>query len=659
MGLSQVRAYSIFHIKSVDEDARILEGIASTPEVDRAGDIVEPEGAQFSLPLPLLWQHRSDQPIGHVTHAKVTKDGIHIRAQIAKGVLPRIDEAWQLVKSGLVRGLSIGFKAIETAQIEQSFGIRFLKWEWLELSAVTIPANSGAAITTIKQLQAFDVAPPAASGVVVRLDSPSGVPGSMKARSSMKTIQEQIKEFEASRETKRARMAELMAKSAETGETLDAAQSEEYDTLKGEIEAINKHVARLNDLEEVNKATAKPVVVTTPENASAARDTAQPVIRVSQNLPPGYEFARMVLCKVASFMALQRGEPIPAVQFAKDRYPDNPRIQQYLMHKTAVAGGTTTDSVWAAPLLATAQTLESEFLEYLRPQTIVGKFGTGGIPSLRRVPFNVRIQSQSTAGSASWVGEGKPKPLTKFEYADTTLLFTKIAAIAVITEELARFSSPGAEGLVRDALADAVIAKMDTDFIDPAVSASSGVRPASITNGVTALSSAGTSADNARTDVQNLLETFVLANVNPSGVVLIMPNTLALALSNMFTTLAQPQFPGLNLNGGTLLGIPVITSQYAANQSSYGNMVIAVNTRDVALADDGRVNVDASREASIQMDDAPTQDATDGTGQTSVSMWQTNSIALRAEREIHWKKLRSSAVAFMDDVNWGSIGSPV
>jgi hypothetical protein len=34
------------------------------------------------------------------------------------------------------------------------------------------------------------------------------------------------------------------------------------------------------------------------------------------------------------------------------------------------------------------------FIEFLRPRTIVGKFGTGGVPSLRRVPFNVRVSGQ-------------------------------------------------------------------------------------------------------------------------------------------------------------------------------------------------------------------------------------------------------------------------
>jgi HK97 family phage major capsid protein len=257
------------------------------------------------------------------------------------------------------------------------------------------------------------------------------------------------------------------------------------------------------------------------------------------------------------------------------------------------------------------------------------------------------------------VGQGKPKAVTKFGYTDVTLTFMKVAAITVITEELARFSVPNAETLVRDQLAEVVIARMDSDFIDPAISETSNVRPASITNGLTAQTSAGTSAANVLTDIQNLIEPFILAKVPIMNVVLIMPETLAHVLSLMQNSLGQREFPEMSVSGGRLRGFPVITSQYAANESSYGNLVIAVNARDIALADDGQVTVDASREASIQMDDTPTNDASTGTGQSLVSMFQTNSIALRAERVVTWKKLRDNAVVYMDDVNWGSIGSPV
>jgi HK97 family phage prohead protease len=177
------RAYSLFEVKSFDDDKREIEGIATTPTPDRMGDIVEPKGAEFKLPLPLLWQHNSAQPIGSVTHAKVTNDGITIKARLAKidepGTLKdRLDEAWQSLKHGLVRGLSIGFAPLESAQIKDTFSFRFTSWEWLELSAVTIPANSEASISIVKSIDTEQRAAsgPRAGGFVRLIQSP-GVSG--------------------------------------------------------------------------------------------------------------------------------------------------------------------------------------------------------------------------------------------------------------------------------------------------------------------------------------------------------------------------------------------------------------------------------------------------------------------------------------------------
>jgi HK97 family phage prohead protease len=151
------RAYSLLDIKSIDEESRVMEGIASTPTTDRMNDIVEPMGAEFELPLPLLWQHDAHQPIGHVTAAKPNKNGIPVTFKILKVDEPgklkdRLDEAWQSIKHKLVRGLSIGFAPIEYAYIKETYGIHFTKWNWLELSAVTIPANAEATILSIKTI---------------------------------------------------------------------------------------------------------------------------------------------------------------------------------------------------------------------------------------------------------------------------------------------------------------------------------------------------------------------------------------------------------------------------------------------------------------------------------------------------------------------------
>lgn len=173
------RAYSIFTTKALDEETRTITGIATTPTPDRAGDIVEPKGATFKLPIPLLWHHNSQAPIGQVTAARVGKDGIEVTATLAKtdvaGTLKdRLDEAWQSLKIGLVRGLSIGFHPLEHAQIEDSYGYHFLKWEWVELSAVTVPANAEASIQTIKRYDDDRAAFGRRSGVIVTLDRDKG-----------------------------------------------------------------------------------------------------------------------------------------------------------------------------------------------------------------------------------------------------------------------------------------------------------------------------------------------------------------------------------------------------------------------------------------------------------------------------------------------------
>lgn len=179
------RAYSVVELKAVDETKRELTGIASTPTPDRYQDIVEPKGAAYQLPMPLLWQHDAYTPVGNVIKAKTSNAGIEVVMRIAQtdepGILKdELDKAWQSVKLGLVRGLSIGFTAKEYNRIADTGGIHFLSWDWLELSLVTIPANAEAALTGIKSLservayiKRLDREQRAASGSIIK--SPVGL----------------------------------------------------------------------------------------------------------------------------------------------------------------------------------------------------------------------------------------------------------------------------------------------------------------------------------------------------------------------------------------------------------------------------------------------------------------------------------------------------
>ncbi|MBD8065639.1 HK97 family phage prohead protease [Devosia sp. PTR5] len=150
------RAYSLLTVKAVDEEARTIEGWATTPSVDRVGDIIEPLGVKFKNPSPLLWMHRHDQPVGTVNFQRPTKEGVKFTAQLPKvtdaGTFrDRVDEAWHSVRAGVVRAVSIGFRALDGAvEALPGGGARFKRVEVLELSLVSVPANQDATITAVK-----------------------------------------------------------------------------------------------------------------------------------------------------------------------------------------------------------------------------------------------------------------------------------------------------------------------------------------------------------------------------------------------------------------------------------------------------------------------------------------------------------------------------
>lgn len=154
--MNTMRAYSAFEVKALDNARRTFRGWATTPAVDRVNDVINPMGATFKNPLPLLHQHRHDEPIGLARFDNPTPKGIEFEAEIpvveeAGPLKDRVDTAWGEIKHGLVRGVSIGFRPIKYAYKEDG-GIEFQEIEIYELSSVSIPANATAIISAVKSM---------------------------------------------------------------------------------------------------------------------------------------------------------------------------------------------------------------------------------------------------------------------------------------------------------------------------------------------------------------------------------------------------------------------------------------------------------------------------------------------------------------------------
>jgi HK97 family phage major capsid protein/HK97 family phage prohead protease len=642
--------YSVLTVKAVEEDQRIIRGVATTPNPDRVGDIVEPLGVQFKNPMPLLHQHDHDKPVGTVTFDRPTKDGITFEARLpiieqAGPLRDRVETAWGEIKAGLVRAVSIGFRALEYSFLDEG-GVRFNKSEVLELSLVSVPANADAVISTIKSIDAPLLAAtgkePKATDRPVRPGAAGKSIKSVNLRpkegTTMKTIAEQIAALEASRQAKSARMAEVMQKSIDEGRSTDQAEQEEFDTLEQEVGAIDGDLKRLRALEKAQALSAKPVVhnqIKSSEDGTAARSG---IVLKSPAPEKGIRFARYARC-----LGLARKGGRDLMSVVEEQYGTRDPDLVGVVKAAVSAVNTTTD----AALIGNEGGF-ADFVEFLRPMTIVGRFGNGGIPGVRRVPFRVPLIRQTGGSVGYWVGEGAPKPLTKPAWGRTELSPLKAANIAVATMEALRDSSPSAETLLRDDLAAAIAAAIDTAFIDPTNAGSAGVKPASITNGLTAIQSTGNDAAAIREDVRLAMAAFIAASNALSSGVWIMSATTALALSMMRTALDQPEFPGINMNGGTFFGLPVIVSEYI------GDYVVLANATDIWFADDGGVAVDMSTEASLQMMDNPTVNSVTPTATDLVSMFQTNSVAFRAERTINWARRRDTGVALISGVAWGT-----
>lgn len=150
------KAWSLLEVKEVSDEQRIIRGFATTPTVDRVGDIVEPKG-MYALGKPKLHlYHSHNLPVGTVEFGQPTDKGIPFVAHIPdvkeEGTIrERVNEAWHSVKYKLLDAVSIGFSPDPAhTEVMKTGGLRFKRWEMLELSLVGVPANPDAVITAFK-----------------------------------------------------------------------------------------------------------------------------------------------------------------------------------------------------------------------------------------------------------------------------------------------------------------------------------------------------------------------------------------------------------------------------------------------------------------------------------------------------------------------------
>jgi HK97 family phage prohead protease len=135
------------------EEKGIFTGYASVFGVlDSYGDIVDAGAFTKTLknnnPVPMLWNHSVDEPIG-VVHLKKDHTGLKAEGHLNLDV-PRAQSVRSLMKQGAVKGLSIGYQTVKE-DTDKELNARVLKEIKLwEVSPVVFQACPGALVSDVK-----------------------------------------------------------------------------------------------------------------------------------------------------------------------------------------------------------------------------------------------------------------------------------------------------------------------------------------------------------------------------------------------------------------------------------------------------------------------------------------------------------------------------
>lgn len=279
-----------------------------------------------------------------------------------------------------------------------------------------------------------------------------------------------------------------------------------------------------------------------------------------------------------------------------------------LERKASVPPGGVDDPSWAGALALPGPSIDI-ITSAVRRQSVPVRAG------FRLVPFDTAAPVQ--IGGRAKFAWGRPKPVSRVDLDVLRLPMGFLAAIPVFTDELVKLATPGSEAAMQDIFIAELVMAQDADLLDPAVTLIAGIRPASLTHGLTPIAP-GTSLND---DVAAVLSALYTSRPGSAKPTLIMSPVTAGKLA------ATGAHPALGVDGGRAFGVPVVTTVGAANQ------VVAVDAAAVAHADGGVV-LDVSREAALQMDDAPM--APDA-ATVYTSLWQMGLAAFKLERTLWWQ----------------------
>jgi HK97 family phage prohead protease/HK97 family phage major capsid protein len=637
-----------------------LEFVLSDATPDRMGDVIEADGwtlNNFKRNPIALFNHNPNFPIGKWINLRNADGKLSSHLQLAKrGTSERIDEIISLVEQDILRAVSVGFLPIKSEPLTKGGGVRFRQTELVECSLVSIPANPNA----LAVARSLNISPSTAAMVFAeqgnrdRSGERRGFNGGQAENPPVRknrTMSPLTKRIEDTQQ----RLVRLRDELTAHLENVD--DENVTDTDLATTQEFNKKIADQEaSLTALMESELK--LKTATNDGEGGGGTRTIITRNGERRP-----FNLAPKKIDPIEFLVRAGTVRALARSLNLSVDDARIKAYgddettkmvcdLTLKAATAPAMTTVTGWAAELV---QQINAGIMESLMPAAVYPSLSALGLRLTfgRNGRISVPTRSATPTIAGSFVGEGAPIPVRQAAFTAQLMTPKKMAVITTWTREMDEHSVPAIEGLLRNAIQEDTAISIDSILLD--ANPATAIRPAGLRNGVTGLVPTAGGGFNALVGDLKALSGAILTatNGNVRNLVYIMNPQQALSIA--FT---QPAVPGglfpfaAEINNGRLNGQPVIKSGTVPLGT-----VICMDAADYVSVTGDTPRFEISDQATLHMEDtAPAHIGTAGTpavvSAPVVSMFQTDSMALRLILPMNWAVRRAGTVAWVAGVTW-------
>nr|WP_062372477.1 phage major capsid protein [Rhizobium altiplani] len=336
-------------------------------------------------------------------------------------------------------------------------------------------------------------------------------------------------------------------------------------------------------------------------------------------------------------LALKRGEPDKLAEqlYGAGKIVEATRDPVGWLRKAVTNPAMTSVPGWAAELANPG--VYGGVMSELAPTSVYAALKARGISVNLTGTSGLRFAARAKPGSIPncFIGEGQPIPVRQLSFLEGAFLTPhKAASISLFTGELAKASTPSAEAIIGQALAEDIGISVDTALLGNA--AGTATQPPGLLFGVTPLtpSAASDPATAASADMAALA-----AAINPAAA------SPVFVMNSIQATNAAMLVPGFG-------AVDVIASDTVPAKTA-----IALDAADfVSSVDDGEVRVETDASIVSRDDPTPVSTGASGTdaasGSPHLSLWQMDLLAIRIVEDISWEMRRAGRVSVVANVKW-------